>query len=383
MKILYHHRIGSRDGQSVHIQCLISALAELGEEVCVVSPPAFRRVEFGAQASKFALLRRVLPAAVYEILEICYNVPDFYRLVAAYRRFRPDLIYERYNLFMLAGILLSRVTGTPIFLEINAPLARERSAFGRLALKRFARWIERQTWRAADLVLPVSKVLGQIVSAAGVPERKIFVVPNGTSEAYLQPHSTCAAKAALGLAGKTVLGFVGFVREWHGLELVIDLLSAPHTPADLHLVVVGDGPALAPLKERAERLGIPAKVTFAGLVDQSRLPEYLAAFDIALQPSAIDYASPLKLFEYMATGKAIIAPNQANIREVLTDKRTALLFDPANQHSFRDAVLALACDQKLRQDLGRTARNSVLERGFTWTENARRVCRLYRRVYGT
>src|SRR5437763_5993926 len=143
------------------------------------------------------------------------------------------------------------------------------------------------------------------------------------------------------------------------------------------MVVVGDGPALAPLKKRAERLGISSKVTFAGLVDQSRLPEYLAAFDIALQPSAVDYASPLKLFEYMATGKAIVAPNQANIREVLADRRTALLFDPASQRAFRDAVLALACDHKLRQDLGRAARQSILDRGFTWTENARRVSRLY------
>jgi glycosyltransferase involved in cell wall biosynthesis len=231
-------------------------------------------------------------------------------------------------------------------------------------------------------VLPVSKVLGQIVSLAGIAEENIFVVPNGTSEAYLQLHSTCAAKAALGLIGKTVLGFTGFVREWHGLESVIDLLAEPHSPTDLHLAVVGDGPALGTLKERAERLGISTRVTLDGLVDQSRLPEYLTAFDIALQPSAVDYACPLKLFEYMATGKAIVAPNQANIREVLADQRTALLFDPANQGSFRDAVLALARDHQLRQDLGRAARESILDRGFTWTENARRVSRLYRRIYG-
>src|SRR5690242_2097385 len=101
MKILYHHRIGSKDGQSVHIQSLISALTALGNEVCVLSPPAFNRVNFGAQAPKFALLRRVLPVVAYEILEVCYNIPAFCRLAAAYWRFRPDLIYERYNLFMV------------------------------------------------------------------------------------------------------------------------------------------------------------------------------------------------------------------------------------------------------------------------------------------
>jgi glycosyltransferase involved in cell wall biosynthesis len=382
MKILYHHRIGSKDGQSLHIQSLISALESLGEEICVVSPPAFDRVDFGAQASKFALLRRLLPPAAYEILEVCYNVPAFCRLAASYWRFRPDLIYERYNLFMIAGVLLSKLTGTPIFLEVNAPLVRERSAFGGLALRRFAGWVERWTWQAGDLVLPVSKVLARIVSAAGVPDERIFVIPNGTNDAYLRLESSCAAKAALGLTGKTVLGFTGFVREWHGLEAVIDLLADPHAPTDLHLVVVGDGPALAGLKLRAERLGISTRVTLAGLVGHERLPDYLAAFDIALQPSAVDYASPLKLFEYMATGKAIVAPNQANIREVVADGRTALLFDPANHGSFREAVLALARNDELRQDLGRAARQSVLDRGFTWTENARRVSQLYKCASG-
>ena len=253
---------------------------------------------------------------------------------------------------MVAGILLSKVTRTPIFLEINAPLARERSAFGGLALKRLAAWIERRTWRAADLVLPVSKVLGQIVSLAGIPKEHIFVVPNGTNETYLEMNNARGAKETLGLLDKTVLGFTGFVREWHGLESVIDLLADPRSPADLHLVVVGDGPALGALKERAQRLGISTRVTFAGLVDQLRLAEYLAAFDIALQPSAVEYASPLKLLEYMATGKAIVAPNQPNIVEIVANGETALLFDPEVKDSFRDAVLRLASDAQLRQHLG-------------------------------
>jgi hypothetical protein len=111
MKILYHHRIGSRDGQSVHIESLISALGDLCVLFFVVFSRAFRRVEFGAQAPKFVLFRLVLLASAYEILEVCYNVPAFCRLAMAYWRFRPDLIYDRYNLFMVSGILLSKVPG--------------------------------------------------------------------------------------------------------------------------------------------------------------------------------------------------------------------------------------------------------------------------------
>src|SRR6266481_722855 len=147
MKILYHHRVASKDGQAVHIQSLVTALRKLGHEVYVVSPPAFDEVSFGGQAYKFGVLKRILPSLAYEILELCYNLPAFYRLLIAYRKFRPDLIYERYNLFMIAGVLLSKLVRTPLFLEINAPLARERSAFGGLFLRRLGAWIERQTWQ--------------------------------------------------------------------------------------------------------------------------------------------------------------------------------------------------------------------------------------------
>src|SRR5436305_12981126 len=117
MKILYHHRIASKDGQSVHVHALIAALEQLGNEVYVASPPTFDTVDFGYQARPFVLIKRLLPRVAYEVLELGYNFVAFYRLAKAYRRFRPDLIYERYNLFMIAGIVLSKLSMTPIFLE--------------------------------------------------------------------------------------------------------------------------------------------------------------------------------------------------------------------------------------------------------------------------
>ena len=382
MKILYHHRVGSKDGQAVHIQSLITALRKLGHQVRVVSPPAFEEVSFGEQAYKFGALKRILPSLAYEILEFCYNVPAFYRLLVAYRKYRPDLIYERYNLFMIAGIIVSRLFRTPLFLEINAPLARERSAFGGLFLKRFGAWIERQTWQNAELVLPVTEVLGQIVSAAGVPQEKMFIIFNGAEEQYFELVSRDEAKAKLGLSEKTVLGFTGFVREWHGLEPVIDVLTDPQSPANLHLLLVGDGPALVALKRRAEQLGVSSKVTFAGLLTRTELPTYVAAFDIALQPKAVEYACPLKLIEYMAAGKAIIAPDQPNIREIINEDQ-ALLFEPRSEEAFREAVLTLAKDIALRESLGRAAQQSALKRGFTWLENGRRISRLYEQEFGS
>ena len=380
LRILYHHRIGSKDGQAVHIESLIAALKRVGHELCVVSPPAFAKTDFGSQSSSLAQLKRLLPRAGYELLEICYNLPVLWRLERMRRRFRPDLIYERYNLFMMAGVLFAHLHRTPIFLEVNAPLARERAAFGGLAFARMAAWLERCTWRAADLVLPVSQVLAEIVRQAGVPPERIVVIPNGIDEEYFRSPDSTDAKRDLGLQGKTVLGFIGFVRDWHGLDGVLDLLADPRCPPDLHLLVVGDGPALPGLKSRAQRLGLLARIAFAGLVDRDGLARHIAAFDIALQPKAVHYASPLKIFEYMAAGKAIVAPDQANIREILVDGQSARLFAPGDDAAFREAVLGLAREAPLRKRLGVGARRTILERGYTWADNAGRIGALYRRL---
>ena len=113
MRILYSHRIQSRDGQSVHVEELIAALRELGHEVLVVGPGFYEQAEFGGESGLVAAIRARLPRAMAELAELAYNVPAWWRLRLACRRFRPDLIYERYNLYYLAGTLVARRTGHP------------------------------------------------------------------------------------------------------------------------------------------------------------------------------------------------------------------------------------------------------------------------------
>ena len=172
------------------------------------------------------------------------------------------------------------------------------------------------------------------------------------------------------------LGFVGFVRHWHGLDRVLRGLAAWKGAPRLDLTVVGDGPARVDLEFLAAELGLADRVRFTGLATREEIPSLVAGFDIALQPASVPYASPLKLFEYMAAGQAIIAPDQPNIREVLEQGRTALLFDPANPEAMWQGIETLARDAALRARLGAAARKEVLRRDFTWAGNARRVVAL-------
>jgi glycosyltransferase involved in cell wall biosynthesis len=123
-------------------------------------------------------------------------------------------------------------------------------------------------------------------------------------------------------------------------------------------------------------------LTCLGLVDRDRIAGHVAAFDIALQPQVVAYASPLKLFEYMALGRAIVAPDQANIREVLTDGENALLFRPGDPAHFAAQIVRLCADQALRRRLGDAASATIDTRGYTWDDNARRVAALVTQTRG-
>jgi glycosyltransferase involved in cell wall biosynthesis len=257
MKILFHHRIASSDGQAVHMDELVGALRKLGHEIVVVGPARMARAEFGDGAGLIASLKRHLPSAFYELMELGYNLIALPRLWAAIRRERPAAVYERYNLLSLAGPILRRFNGIPLLLEVNAPIFEERLAREGLSLWRLAAWAQRTSWRGADHVLPVTNVLADYVRRAGVEERRIVVIPNGIDgEKFGIVPDRDAAKRRLGLAGKLVLGFTGFVRDWNRLDRVIDGLAPLRRAHEVHLLIVGDGPARAGLEQQAKRLGV-------------------------------------------------------------------------------------------------------------------------------
>lgn len=381
MKILYHHRTASKDGQAVHIEEMITALREQGHEVRVVAPATSEAADMGDDVGWVHKLRQRLPKAVYELLELGYSLLAYARLKKAADEFQPDMLYERCNLFLVAGVWLKRRLGIPMLLEVNAPLADERERFGGLGLPGLARWSEHFAWRGADAVLPVTRVLGDLVVAGGVPDERIVVIPNGINEAHFAKAPTRdEAKARLGCSGALVLGFTGFVRDWHGVDRVISWMASGAAPAHARLLVVGDGPARPDLERQARDLGLQDRVTFTGVVPRDAVPEHVAAFDIALQPAVTPYASPLKLFEYLALGKAIVAPSMPNIREVLRHEHNALLFDDRDPQAFAQALSRLAADVALRDRLAQQARASIQDLGLTWQRNAARVAELGARL---
>ncbi len=378
MKILYHHRTRSKDGQYVHIEEMIGALRAQGHEVIIVAPPSAETESFGADAGLVGTLKRYLPKWVYELIELSYSLVAYRRLAQAVRTHKPDVLYERYNLLLPAGIWLARKYKLPMLLEINSPLLEERARYDGLSLTALARWSQRYAWTGADVVLPVTRVLGDIVAAYGVPEERIVIIPNGINGTrFGNAPDTAEAKRALGLENRLVLGFTGFVRDWHGLDKVIAMIAQDPPDAQRQLLVVGDGPERSVLEQQARGLNISERVRFTGIIGRDDVARHVAAFDIALQPAVVAYASPLKLFEYLALGKAIVGPAQPNLTEILTHEKNALLFDPADPNGMAGAIARLSADAPLRNKVAQGARDAIVEQKLTWHENALRVVALF------
>lgn len=384
MKILYHHRTASRDGQSTHIDEMIRALRAEGHSVVESSPQIAGDHATGGSPGWVGRLKALLPRPIYELAELAYSWVAYRRLANAIRQDRPDGIYERYNLYLLAGVWAKKRFGLPLILEVNGPMTVERHQYGGLSWPRLADWAELYVWKRADVILPVTQVLADYMVAKGIDPARIQVIPNAINEEhYKNLPSTAQAKEKLGLGGRLVVGFTGFVREWDRLDRIMVWVAQRAEQHNVHLLVIGDGPARAEIETCAVQLGVADRLSFTGAVPREQVPALSMAFDIALQTALVPYASPLCLFEYLALGKAIVAPNQPNHHEILSSGINALLYDPDDATGIEKALDSLCQDGALRKRIAAAAPELILRMQLTWRQHARKVVALFGRAGAT
>jgi len=207
------------------------------------------------------------------------------------------------------------------------------------------------------------------VSSAGVSPDKIAVIPNGVNEHVLKDLDS--RLAAQEHADEIMIGFTGFIHPWHGLDKALEAIASVRDKR-LRFLCVGEGDIRPQLENQARQLGIEDQVQFTGLVSRENVFEYVSKFDIALQPSVTEYASPLKLFEYMACGTIVIAPDMPNIREILDDQ-SALLFNPEDETGFRTQLLFAIENYDSLSQMRASVRGLIDTKKLTWQNNAAKV----------
>lgn len=310
-------------GSSAHLRGVVRALVRRGYEVRVAVPrlhddrgavddPVGDVRVITAEPRRWGLL----PRSVRERGEAWDGRALLTRALAD--GWTPDLVWERYSLFCDAGKRLSegRVPGARFrgrrVLEVNAPLSIERARYERVLNPTFAAGLERAILRSADRIAAVSRwlVRWSTEEVGCAPERARWV-PNGVED--LGPGDRDATRARLGLDG-LVLGFLGSMKPWHGVERIPWILKwLPRATA----LVVGDGPVELPEHPR---------IRAVGRVPPSEVRHYVAAMDVGLAPYDADAPSwfcPLKIYEYMAQGVPVVAADIGDAHAIIagTDGR--------------------------------------------------------------
>jgi glycosyltransferase involved in cell wall biosynthesis len=285
-----------------------------------------------------------------------------------------DLVYERYALWSWAGMASARALGVPGVLEVNAPLIEEQARYRVLCDRETALAVTRRTLDEARLLVAVSDGVRDWLAGFAETDGKIAVIPNGVDPERFAAVSAVATRSAESDA--LTLGFVGSLKPWHGLDRLIDAFAVfrYRHPAS-RLLIVGDGPERAACEERASALGLDASLIFTGAVPAEQVPGLLAAIDIAVAPyppSAGFYFSPLKVYEYMAAGRAVVASRIGQIDGLIEDGVTGRLYPPGDQGALIEVLDQLARSPDERARLGAAARAKVSAE-HTWRSVAQRI----------
>lgn len=301
------------------------------------------------------------------------------RLVALHRDWPFDMIYERYSLWSAAGVRAARRLAVPVVVEVNAPLVSEQAEFRALVLAEDARAIEAEVFGHADALAVVSDDLVPYVTARGARPHRVQVIRNAVDTARFTPRVPPAQVPCIA-ADAFVVGFSGSLKAWHGVETLLPAFRALRDRLPrAHLLVLGEGPLKAWIEGYAAGAGLAEAVTLTGWVGHDVLPALLARMDVATAPYPAaegHYFSPLKLYEYLAVGRPVVASRIGQTAQVLDGTDAALLVPPGDAGALADALRQLALDPALA---ARLARNAAIEgRRHDWADNARAVTALVR-----
>ncbi|VXB53895.1 glycosyltransferase family 4 protein [Pseudoclavibacter sp. 8L] len=274
----------------------------------------------------------------------------------------PDIVYERYSLWSCALSEVTTATGVPGILEVNSPLIDEQRKHRQLHDEAGARANLRAQLEAAASTVCVSPPVAEWArQTAPEASARIHVVPNGVNTRRIT-----ATDAEIVREAPVTVVFVGTLKPWHGVSTLLDAVSL--AAPSWRLVIVGDGPERERLLEQASAFppDTRRRIEFAGAVPPSEVPRFLAAASIAVAPyPAHDgeegYFSPLKIYEYLASGLPIVASATGQIPSILDDGRTGVLVPPSDPRALASALDALAADPERRTSLSRAARAQAEE----------------------
>ncbi|WP_307869256.1 glycosyltransferase family 4 protein [Nocardiopsis sp. B62] len=303
---------------------------------------------------------------------------------------RPDVLHAASNHHNARLALeLGRRFGLPVVYEVRgfleeSWLSRDPSRSVDDAFYQAERASETECMLAADLVVTLGETMRADIEARGVPRERLLVVPNAVDESFLDPlPSGDEVRKGLGIGPEEfVVGTTTSCFGYEGLDVLLDAVAAMRERGEpAHALVVGDGPELATLRDRAQRLGLTGAAHFPGRVPADRVRHHHAALDVFAVPRLDErvcrMVTPLKPVEAMAGGLPVVASDLPALREIVEPGVSGELIPAGESARLADVLTNLAYSHQKRTSYGQAGQERV-GANRTWTEAAYRYSQAYR-----
>jgi PEP-CTERM/exosortase A-associated glycosyltransferase len=299
------------------------------------------------------------------------------RLLDVAQQVRPDILHAHSPVLdAIPALRVGRRLGIPVVYEVRAfweDAAVDHGSTTEGSLRyRLSKRLETYALRRADNVFTICEGLRRDIVSRGIAEGKVTVIPNAVDIETFAPGGTPdeALKAKLGLAGATVIGFIGSFYAYEGLDLLLQALPALlQRRPEVRVLLVGGGPQDAALKAQAQVLGVAGKVVFTGRVPHAEVQRYYDLVDVLAYPRhsmrLTELVTPLKPLEAMAQGRLLVASDVGGHKELIRHGETGWLFEADDPQALTQAVEELLARRDRWPGL-RAAGRGFVERQRNW-----------------
>jgi len=393
MKISYFNYIADVEGHGIGAinksESFVNGLTKLGHTVHT------NWLERDTQPSLSGILKddarlwvkERLRKYAYEPKMILKNLPLYYRERNILDAQKPDAILDRLNPFYFTGAALARARRLPLVVECDGPSLFEYLNFmgkENLNLTPILKRIQSYILGSADACLLISDELKTFFKTLGIDEEKLHVIPNGADPERFYPmprHAEIASK--YNLSGQTVVGWAGSLYGWSGIEKLVAMVKeVVANREDVSFLFLCGGENKRFFLQHFPQEEYGRRVILPGMIPYGQVNDYFSCMDIMLAPypyQALWYASSMKIFEYMAAGKAVISSSIGQVNEIIDDGVNGFLVDPREPDELIEKVKFLIDEPALQKQAGQNARETILKQ-YTWDIQSQKMADVFELV---
>jgi glycosyltransferase involved in cell wall biosynthesis len=309
----------------------------------------------------------------YEIYIILYLLTS---------REKIDILYSRLRPFSISEYIIRILKKIPVIIEVNGLLTEEvimevqAPPFFNPILSGIVSFFEGKALSASNKIISVTPdIKNRLQEAYNISKDKIVVIENGANTQLFKPINKQKAKKTLNLEEKSpYITFIGNLAPWQGVEFLVQ--AAPHILdrfPEIKFLIVGDGPLKEELLKMIGDLNLLDHFIFTGMVPYEQVPLYVNSGELCIaykKPLKSGY-SALKVYEYMACGKPIVASRVSGF-EILEQQNFGVLVEPENPDKLANAIIKLLKNDKLREEMGTNGRKYIVENN-SWDAVTRKI----------